>query len=703
MRSLRRRPVSPCLRLAVVLGALAAGCGAGALNMGADSGADRQGALDQSADLSRADVAVDLAPPADAATHAPADAPPDSAVDGQPDAGPPSCPSGFTDCSGVPGRCETDLSRPETCGTCSSRCSGTTPSCVREDDHFVCGIVCAAPRPDYCRGMCVDLKTQADTCGSCRNSCFDLPNNRVAACEAGKCVIDCNTGWGDCTTQRGCESPLDTQDHCGVCGNAKPCTLANVEAPCIVEAPACTDPICKAGFANCDRTSRDCEAAWGSAQATCTPRYLGTAAFLPDRGAMASALASDGSLFLGGSFSGSVDLDPTAGLDMRTSGGSRDGFVTKLNPDGSYAWTRTVAGSDYDSVASLAAAADGSVVAGGAYTGTIDFDPGPGVAPGARAPYAAPFVLKLGSDGAFVWARTFDATTGTAAGAGSRLALDQTGAIYVAGQFSAGGMDFDPGAAVVERTSSSEGSFLVKLTSTGAFGWVTTLTGESCFSYPGGLAVSEAGTVWEVGGFRGMCAFDGGTTLEPPTGHQNAFVFKLAPTGSRLATWVLRSESYSAASVIAASKDGSLYIGGDFWGTVDFDFGSGATPRAATTNAGFMMKVAEDGAFRWVQQFRGMPITAAAATSDGGVVLAGTGSIVPGTGGLSSTVWKLDADQTSAWSFHLGGAATSAASVTVSAVGFVITGQQHIAADLDPGPAVDDVPESASFASRFAF
>jgi hypothetical protein len=733
MRSPRRRPVSPGLCLAFVLGALAAGCGAGALNPGVDSGADRQGALDQSADHSRADVAdvadvaagdvtgsdlaadmasddvaADLAPPADAATDVPADAPPDSSADGPPDTGPPSCPSGFGDCSGVPGRCETDLSRPETCGGCSRRCSGTTPACVREDDRFVCGIVCPASTPDYCSGMCVDLQTRADRCGSCRNSCLSLPNIRVAACQAGKCVIDCNAGWGDCTTQPGCESRLDTQDNCGACGNAKTCTLANVEAPCIVDAPACTDPTCKPGFANCDRTSRDCEAAWGSAQATCAPKYLGTAAFVPDRGDPASAMAPDGSLFIGGSFRGSVDLDPTAGVDMRTSAAlpngqaSVDGFVTKLNPDGSYAWTRTVAGSDYDAVASLAVAADGSVVAGGSYAGTIDFDPGPGVASGALPPYGAPFVLKLGSDGAFVWVRTFDATTGTASGAASRLALDQAGAVYVAGQFSAGGMDFDPGAAVVERTSSSEGSYLVKLTSAGAFGWVTTLTGESCFSGSGGLAVSEAGTVWHAFGFRGACAFDGGGTTFEPSTNLNGVVVKLAPTGSRLATWVLRSEGYSWASVVAPSKDGNVYIGGEFSGTVDFDFGAGTTRRAATTNAGFMLKVAEDGTFRWVQQFRGRPIAGAAATSDGGVVLAGTESIVTGTGGLSSAVWKLDADQTSAWSFHLGGSLTSTATVTVGAAGFVVTGRSETAADFDPGPAVDDVPP-ASFVSRFGF
>ncbi|HXU03417.1 MAG TPA: hypothetical protein VN903_20770, partial [Polyangia bacterium] len=428
------------LFLASVLGTLTAACGPGTVTLDVDSGADRPAALDQRADLApadvadvavadvtvadvavdvtvadvavdvvtpadmaSADVAVDRASPPDTAPDAPADGPPDSPADQTPDTGPPSCPSGFADCSGAVGRCETDLSRPETCGGCSNRCSGTTPVCVREDDHFVCGIVCPAARPDYCGGMCVDLKTQVNKCGSCSNSCVGLPNNRVSACQAGKCVLDCYPGYADCTTQPGCESSLDSQENCGACGNVKTCTLANVEAPCIVDAPACTDPICKAGYANCDRTSRDCEAAWGSAQATCAPKYLGTAAFLPDRGTMPSAMAPDGSLFLGGVFSGSVDLDPTAGVDMRTSaalpngGPSVDGFITKLNPDGSYAWTKTVAGSDYDAVAALAVAADGAVVASGTYTGTIDFDPGPGLASGARAPYSAPFLLKLTS------------------------------------------------------------------------------------------------------------------------------------------------------------------------------------------------------------------------------------------------------------------------------------------------------------------
>src|SRR5262249_20771040 len=152
---------------------------------------------------------------------------------------------------------------------------------------------------------------------------------------------------------------------------------------------------CQVGFGNCDRSSLDCEAAVGSPAGTCFPRYLGTSLVVDvDHGYIAAtAVAPDGATYFAGQFAGNVDLDPTGGLDLFTSGEQPDAFITKLNPDGKYAWSRTLGADQMDGVVALALAPDGSVIAGGFYGGTVDFDPGPGVDFHTNTVYGEPFVL----------------------------------------------------------------------------------------------------------------------------------------------------------------------------------------------------------------------------------------------------------------------------------------------------------------------
>jgi hypothetical protein len=73
-----------------------------------------------------------------------------------------------------------------------------------------------------CRGaLCdTDLATNNDHCGGCGVRCETL--NGGAACKAGKCVVACAPGFGDCDQNRlnGCETNLGSDPHsCGACGH----------------------------------------------------------------------------------------------------------------------------------------------------------------------------------------------------------------------------------------------------------------------------------------------------------------------------------------------------------------------------------------------------------------------------------------------------------------------------------------------------
>jgi hypothetical protein len=79
-----------------------------------------------------------------------------------------------------------------------------------------------------------------------------IPDRKVGAhlgCDGGKC--SCDAGWADCDgdPENGCEAALDTEAHCGACGD--------VCAHGACQADAC---VCHPGFVDCDGSRKNgCE------------------------------------------------------------------------------------------------------------------------------------------------------------------------------------------------------------------------------------------------------------------------------------------------------------------------------------------------------------------------------------------------------------------------------------------------------------
>jgi hypothetical protein len=163
----------------------------------------------------------------------------------------------------------------------------------------------------------------------------------------------------------------------------------------------------------------------------------------------ALAVTSDGSVYTTGSYAGTADFDPGAGIFNLTSAGSFDVFVSKLNSSGNFVWVRDLGGTDSDVGHALAVASDGGVYTTGCFNSTADFDPGPGTFNLTSAGLTDVFVCKLNSAGSFVWARRLG---GTNYDYGKGLAVASDGSVYTTGRFM-GTADFDPGPGTSNLTS----------------------------------------------------------------------------------------------------------------------------------------------------------------------------------------------------------------------------------------------------------
>ena len=119
------------------------------------------------------------------------------------------------------------------------------------------------------------------------------------------------------------------------------------------------------------------------------------------------ALDGSGNVYTTGFFRGTADFDPGAGVfDLTsTSAGFEDIFVSKLDSNGNFVWAKKMGGTGGDGAHSVAVDGSGNVYTTGFFSGTADFDPGPGTFNLTSAGFNAIFVSKLDSNGNFVWAK----------------------------------------------------------------------------------------------------------------------------------------------------------------------------------------------------------------------------------------------------------------------------------------------------------
>jgi len=294
------------------------------------------------------------------------------------------------------------------------------------------------------------------------------------------------------------------------------------------------------------------------------------------------AAASDGSVYLTGSFDGTTDFNPGAGTyALSAPDGTQAAFVLKLDAAGNLLWAENLSGVSYVTGVSVALDADENVYVAGNYADTAAFNSWPFVSEITSAGSDDVFIAKLSPAGGFLWIKSmggadFDNVNG--------LTVAPDGTVLTTGLFS-GTADFDPGAGAALLTSAGLGDvFISKLNADGAFVWAKAVGGAGD-DWGQGVALDINGGVYVNGKFRGAVDFDpgAGTFNLTSAGTDAGFVLRLdadgafswaGATGSPVIDASGRVDNLSQS--IALGYDGAIYTTGQFEGTADFDPGAGA-------------------------------------------------------------------------------------------------------------------------------
>lgn len=164
-------------------------------------------------------------------------------------------------CDGDDNDCDgTTDEPPAAANSCSL--SNAQASCLEGE----CAVKKCSPGYGDCDGQnvngCESPLNTATHCGACGASCNF--QNGAGSCSAGVCVVSvCDDGWEDCDGDgsNGCETPVDTNDNCGACGNR--CRIQGAVAECINF--SCEVIACQGPTGDCDGNgSNGCETTFGT-------------------------------------------------------------------------------------------------------------------------------------------------------------------------------------------------------------------------------------------------------------------------------------------------------------------------------------------------------------------------------------------------------------------------------------------------------
>ncbi len=172
------------------------------------------------------------------------------------------------------------------------------------------------------------------------------------------------------------------------------------------------------------------------------------------------ATDNSGNVYTTGTFKVTVDFDPGQGGYNLISAGSEDIFISKLDSTGSFIWAKSFGNISVEKGLDITLDNSGNIYAVGQFTGTVDFDPGPGVFNlNSNGDYDL-FICKLTSSGNLVWAKSMGAL---GVDLGGSIAVDDLNNVYTTGYFQST-VDFDPGPGVHNLTASGMGDvFILKL------------------------------------------------------------------------------------------------------------------------------------------------------------------------------------------------------------------------------------------------
>ena len=260
-----------------------------------------------------------------------------------------------------------------------------------------------------------------------------------------------------------------------------------------------------------------------------------------------------------------------------------------------------------------------SIYVTGYFSGTVDFDPGPGVYTLGSSGYENIFISKIDSSNNLVWAKRIGSSGFNRA---NSIDIDANGNLYITGYF-AGTVDFNPGLGVNNLTATGfRDIFISKFNNTGAFVWakqISTDWGATSLD----IQVDNNGNIYTTGIFNSETDLDPGpgifnlpfypsyTYINPSNPQTTSYFFmystylsKLDSTGNFVWAKRLCGSPNNDCFSLDIDNSGNVYVAGEFCS--GYGDGLGFTPNyivPLTKRDAYVARFDPDGNLSWAYHF----------------------------------------------------------------------------------------------------
>jgi hypothetical protein len=328
----------------------------------------------------------------------------------------------------------------------------------------------------------------------------------------------------------------------------------------------------------------------------------------------------DGNILRTGTFEGTLDFDPGAGEFLMTNP-NPDGssaFIQKIDPDGNLIWAKSLGAANNSRADHVRIDESGNIFIAGIFKDSLDADPsGDEFVLHAVNEHNQIFVLKLDSDGNFIWAKKLD-------GLGASMAsmeVNYEGELVFVGQF-LDTIDCDPGPAEMYLGGEVPDEvylrrFIATWDNDGDLIWANLLDKqEGLHLERDGCDLDESGNIYLAGTFSEPYDFDPGPAVFviDSSYRTRGYVRKLDPEGNFIWAKIFNGDEdiwpgpFSRVFSIHVESEDNITLGGFFSGYVDFDLGPDEDwfGPASGFDDGFVMRIDGDGNTQWYYTFGGL-------------------------------------------------------------------------------------------------
>ena len=276
-------------------------------------------------------------------------------------------------------------------------------------------------------------------------------------------------------------------------------------------------------------------------------------------------------IYFGGNFTGTVDFSTTLLPEERTSNGSSDVFIAKLDATGSLIWVNQYGGTGLDEIIAIELSQSEDLLATGVFKETVDFDASLSTSELTSAGEGDIFLIKLWPIGTLKWLKQIG---GVEIDSPNDLEICSNDDILLSGSFR-GTTDLDPGGGVVAATGTGLSGFLLKLNNQGEYIWSALIdSDELCL--PSSIEEGTYGTIYVGGVFTGTVDLDPSiVSLNYTSTEGDLFMQRFSSIGSLDWAGVLTGVGYEDAREIREMNSGEVLLMGNISETVDVDPNSG--------------------------------------------------------------------------------------------------------------------------------